>query len=29
LKVAGHLKMPIPREQGGLGMTLAEVCREQ
>jgi alkylation response protein AidB-like acyl-CoA dehydrogenase len=29
LKQAGYLKMPIPRELGGLGMTLAEVCREQ
>jgi alkylation response protein AidB-like acyl-CoA dehydrogenase len=29
LKQAGYLKMPIPREFGGLGMTLAEVCREQ
>ena len=29
LKAAGYLKMPIPREFGGLGMTLAEVCREQ
>src|SRR5580765_4802652 len=29
LKAAGYLKMPIPREFGGLGMNLAEVCREQ
>ena len=29
LKQAGYLKMPIPREFGGLGMSLAEVCREQ
>src|SRR4051794_3690804 len=29
LKQAGYLKMPIPRELGGLGMSLAEVCREQ
>src|SRR5215207_5738846 len=29
LKAAGYLKMPIPREFGGLGMSLAEVCREQ
>jgi alkylation response protein AidB-like acyl-CoA dehydrogenase len=29
LKQAGYLQMPIPREIGGLGMTLAEVCREQ
>src|SRR3954470_18486944 len=29
LKQAGYLKMPIPRELGGLGMTLAEVCQEQ
>jgi len=29
LKAAGYLKMPIPRELGGLGMSLAEVCREQ
>src|SRR3954469_24306203 len=29
LKAAGYLKMPIPRELGGLGMTIAEVCREQ
>jgi alkylation response protein AidB-like acyl-CoA dehydrogenase len=26
---AGYLKMPIPREFGGLGLNLAEVCREQ
>jgi alkylation response protein AidB-like acyl-CoA dehydrogenase len=29
LKQAGYLTMPIPREFGGLGMSLAEVCREQ
>src|SRR6478609_6702585 len=29
LKQAGYLLMPIPREFGGLGMSLAEVCREQ
>ncbi|HZO26079.1 MAG TPA: acyl-CoA dehydrogenase family protein [Chloroflexota bacterium] len=29
LKQAGYLQMPIPRELGGLGMSLAEVCREQ
>ena len=29
LKAAGYLRMPIPRELGGLGMSLAEVCREQ
>src|SRR4051812_19524302 len=29
LKAAGYLKMPIPRELGGLGMSLAQVCREQ
>src|SRR5688572_6976202 len=29
LKQAGYLKMPIPRDLGGLGMSLAEVCREQ
>jgi alkylation response protein AidB-like acyl-CoA dehydrogenase len=29
LKQAGYLKMPIPRELGGLGMNVAEVCREQ
>ena len=29
LKAAGYLKLAIPRELGGLGMSLAEVCREQ
>jgi alkylation response protein AidB-like acyl-CoA dehydrogenase len=29
LKRAGYLLMPIPRQFGGLGMSLAEVCREQ
>jgi alkylation response protein AidB-like acyl-CoA dehydrogenase len=29
LRRAGYLLMPIPRELGGEGMTLAEVCREQ
>src|SRR5215212_3969012 len=29
LKHAGYLKMPIPKELGGLGMNLAEVCREE
>ncbi len=29
LKNAGYLKMPIPRELGGLGMSLAQCCREQ
>jgi alkylation response protein AidB-like acyl-CoA dehydrogenase len=29
LRQAGYLRMPIPRELGGLGMTLAEVCQEQ
>jgi alkylation response protein AidB-like acyl-CoA dehydrogenase len=26
---AGYLTMPVPRELGGAGLTLAEVCREQ
>jgi alkylation response protein AidB-like acyl-CoA dehydrogenase len=29
LRQAGYLQTPIPREIGGLGMSLAEVCREQ
>jgi alkylation response protein AidB-like acyl-CoA dehydrogenase len=29
LKKTGYLNMPVPRELGGGGMTLAEVCREQ
>jgi alkylation response protein AidB-like acyl-CoA dehydrogenase len=29
LREAGYLKMTIPKEMGGLGYTLAEVCREQ
>jgi alkylation response protein AidB-like acyl-CoA dehydrogenase len=29
LRQAGYLTMPVPRELGGAGMTLAEVCREQ
>jgi alkylation response protein AidB-like acyl-CoA dehydrogenase len=29
LRNAGYLKMPVPRELGGPGMSLAEVCREQ
>jgi alkylation response protein AidB-like acyl-CoA dehydrogenase len=29
LKQAGYLKMPIPRDFGGLGMSVAEVSREQ
>jgi alkylation response protein AidB-like acyl-CoA dehydrogenase len=29
LKQAGYLQLPIPREIGGLGMSLAEVCHEQ
>ena len=29
LREAGYLKMPIPTEFGGLGMSVAEVCREQ
>ena len=29
LKRAGYLTMPVPKELGGAGMTLAEVCREQ
>jgi alkylation response protein AidB-like acyl-CoA dehydrogenase len=29
LRAAGYLNMPIPRELGGLGFTLAEVAREQ
>ena len=29
LRDAGYLLMAVPRELGGLGMTLAEVCREQ
>ncbi len=29
LRDSGYLRMAIPRELGGLGMTLAEVCREQ
>src|SRR5437868_14827494 len=28
LKAAGYLKMAIPKELGGLGLTLAEVARE-
>src|SRR4029077_9741796 len=28
LKTAGYLRMAIPAEFGGLGMTLAQVCRE-
>jgi len=29
LRAAGYLKMAIPKELGGHGMSLAEVCREQ
>lgn len=29
LKDAGYLTMAVPRELGGRGLTLAEVCREQ
>src|SRR5262249_29723554 len=29
LKRAGYLTMPVPKELGGAGMALAEVCREQ
>jgi alkylation response protein AidB-like acyl-CoA dehydrogenase len=29
LKGAGYLTMAVPRELGGLGLTLAQVCREQ
>jgi alkylation response protein AidB-like acyl-CoA dehydrogenase len=29
LKRAGYLTMPVPKELGGAGMTLAEVCRQQ
>lgn len=29
LRKAGYLQMPVPRELGGLGMSLAEVCKEQ
>jgi len=29
LRAAGYLKSAVPKELGGAGMTLAEVCREQ
>ncbi len=29
LRAAGYLKLAVPKELGGLGMSLAEVCREQ
>src|SRR5687768_7870162 len=29
LKQAGYLRMPIPQQFGGLGLSLSEVCREQ
>ena len=29
LRDAGYLTMPVPKELGGAGMSLAEVCREQ
>jgi hypothetical protein len=29
LKNSGYLTMPVPKELGGAGMTLAEVCRQQ
>ena len=29
LRDAGYLTLPVPRELGGRGMTLAEVAREQ
>jgi alkylation response protein AidB-like acyl-CoA dehydrogenase len=29
LKAAGYLLLPLPREFGGAGLTLAEMCREQ
>jgi alkylation response protein AidB-like acyl-CoA dehydrogenase len=29
LRAAGYLRLPVPREFGGAGMTLAEMCREQ
>ncbi len=29
LRQAGYLKLPIPKEFGGLGLSLPEICREQ
>src|SRR6266705_400922 len=29
LRAAGYLEIAVPKELGGLGMSLAEVCREQ
>ncbi len=29
LKAAGYLTLPVPRELGGRGLTLAQMCREQ
>jgi alkylation response protein AidB-like acyl-CoA dehydrogenase len=29
LRAAGYLKLPIPEQFGGLGMSLTEICREQ
>lgn len=29
LRAAGYLKMAVPEDLGGMGMTLAEVCRQQ
>jgi alkylation response protein AidB-like acyl-CoA dehydrogenase len=29
LRRAGYLTIPVPRELGGPGLTLAEMCREQ
>jgi alkylation response protein AidB-like acyl-CoA dehydrogenase len=29
LRDAGYLTMPVPKELGGMGMSLAQVCREQ
>src|SRR5438045_9095751 len=29
LRDAGYLTMPVPKELGGAGLTIAQVCREQ
>jgi alkylation response protein AidB-like acyl-CoA dehydrogenase len=29
LRAAGYLQMAVPKDFGGLGMSLAEVCQEQ
>ncbi len=29
LRASGYLRLPVPREFGGAGITLAEMCREQ